>query len=169
MTTLLTKIDAIFYSRPLTMQSNDVNDPRPQTSVHFLVLRPLIAVPELDVKTNRLQRWDRVNQMSQRFWRNWRHDYFHILQMRYKWNDTVQVSEGQLLLLKDDNLPPLQWPFGRIEHVHSTPDGHVRVVDIRTSKGIVSSRPVNKYCFLPVNLKDVCNTPCSKAGRMFKN
>jgi hypothetical protein len=172
MTTLLTKIEAILNSRPLTIQSDDVNDPQPLTPGHFLIMRPLVAVPELDVadvKTNRLQRWDRINQMSQTFWRKWRHDYLHSLQMRYKWNDTVQVSEGQFVLLKDDNLPPLQWPFGRIERVHSTPDGHVRVVDIRTSKGIIPNRPVNKLCFLPVDLKDDCNTPCSKAGRNVQN
>jgi hypothetical protein len=170
-TTLLAKIEAILNSRPITMQSDDINDPQPLTPGHFLVLRPLNAVPEADVSdvnSNRLQRWDRINQMSQSFWKKWHHDYLHSLQMRYKWNDVVEVKVGQFVLLKDDNLPPLHWPYGRIERVHPTPDGHVRVVDIWTSKGTIPNRPVNKLCLLPVEQED-CHTPCSKAGRNVQN
>ena len=54
-----------------------------------------------------------------------------------------------LVLLKEDNLPPLIWSTGVIVDVHPGLDGLVRVVTVRTPKGVYK-RPVTKLCAFPV-------------------
>ncbi|GFX47440.1 hypothetical protein TNCV_1734271 [Trichonephila clavipes] len=51
-----------------------------------------------------------------------------------------------MVLVKEDNLPPLQWSLGRVVQVFPGDDGAVRVVDVKTQRGQfrpieVSSRP----------------------------
>jgi len=53
---------------------------------------------------------------------------------------------GDLVVIKDDNLPSNEWRLGRIDSVFPGADGHVRVVNIRTTRGIVK-RPVTKGFF----------------------
>ncbi|GFW58294.1 hypothetical protein TNCV_2634681 [Trichonephila clavipes] len=43
--------------------------------------------------------------------------------------------ENQLVLLKDPNTKPLDWPMGRILEVFPGSDGLVRVVNVKTSTG----------------------------------
>ncbi|GFU73072.1 hypothetical protein TNCV_4310061 [Trichonephila clavipes] len=43
--------------------------------------------------------------------------------------------ENQLVLFKDPNTKPLDWPMGRILEVFSGSDGLVRVVNVKTSTG----------------------------------
>lgn len=42
---------------------------------------------------------------------------------------------GNMVLLKDDNAPPLHRPLGRITQIHPGNDGVVRVVTVRTQSG----------------------------------
>ncbi|GFW36983.1 hypothetical protein TNCV_5018811 [Trichonephila clavipes] len=45
--------------------------------------------------------------------------------------------ENQLVLLKDPNTKPLDWPMGRILEVFPGSDGLVKVVNVKTSTGIL--------------------------------
>ncbi|GFT59833.1 jerky-like protein [Trichonephila clavipes] len=40
-----------------------------------------------------------------------------------------------MVLVKEDNLPPLQWSLGRVVQVFPGDDGAVRVVDVKTQRG----------------------------------
>lgn len=62
------------------------------------------------------------------------------------------MTVGDLVLLKEENLPPLMWKKAVISDIHAGGDGLVRVVTLRTAKGTLK-RPVSKICFLP-NLVD---------------
>ncbi|KAJ8946909.1 hypothetical protein NQ317_015189 [Molorchus minor] len=62
--------------------------------------------------------------------------------------DSFQI--GSLVLLKEENVPPLQWQLGRVVELHPGRDGVTRVVSIKLSgKGIIK-RAVTKICALPV-------------------
>ncbi|VEN55472.1 unnamed protein product [Callosobruchus maculatus] len=118
LSTTLIQIEAMLNSRPLCSLSSDPNDVGSLTPGHFLTLEPLNAPPDEDllcVKHSRLNRWQLVQQMQQHFWRRWHMEYLHTLQQRHKWNTPHNPpSVGQLVLLKDENTRPLQWPLGRI-------------------------------------------------------
>jgi len=58
------------------------------------------------------------------------------------------VTIGDLVLVKEDNLPPLVWKKAVIIDMHTERNGLVRVVTIRTATGTFK-RPIAKICVLP--------------------
>ncbi|XP_018361404.1 PREDICTED: uncharacterized protein LOC108760104 [Trachymyrmex cornetzi] len=152
--TLLVQIEAILNSRPLTPLSADPNDFSVLTAGHFLIGCPLIAYPEptiTDLNINRLDRWQRVEQLRQQFWLRWTKEYLHVCQQRSKWNTiTNPIQIGQLVILKEDNLPPLSWKLGRIKEVYPGQDGIIRTALIHTARSDYK-RPITKLCVLPIN------------------
>ncbi|XP_045497063.1 uncharacterized protein LOC123695307 isoform X2 [Colias croceus] len=151
--TVLTQVEAVLNSRPLTHLSTDPNDFLPLSPAHFLVGRPLTApvtaenlydVPEL-----RLPRFQRVEQIRQHFWNRWSKEYVSEMQTRTRWHQHKgDLKENTLVLIKDDRLPPLKWSLGRIHATYPGKDGVARVADIRTADGIVR-RAFTKICPLP--------------------
>lgn len=152
--TLLTKIEAILNSRPLSPLSDSPDDFTPLTPSHFLIGRPLTQVPErnvIHVPTNRLSLYQHLNQMTQHLWQRWSKEYISELQHRTKWKThSSSLQEGALVLIKEDNQPPMKWKLGRVEKVHIGSDGVGRVAVLRTAGGIIK-RTFNKICPLPVD------------------
>ncbi|XP_055542522.1 uncharacterized protein LOC129728133 [Wyeomyia smithii] len=152
MSTLLVQVEGCLNSRPITASSEDPNDLEPLTPAHFLVGASLQALPDqnyLDIPTNRLKQWQLVQRNVQNFWIRWKREYLSQLQSRIKrWRVPVPIEEGKLVIIKDDNLPPLRWKTGRIQKVHPGQDGVVRVVTLKTAAGFLT-RPVEKICILP--------------------
>lgn len=152
--TTFSLIETCLNSRPLSPISNDPNDLTPLTPGHFLIGEPLTALPQPDVRDvpqNRLTRYQRISQLKQHFWSRWSREYLSNLQQRPKWAQ-VQKSldlQGALVILKDDNVPPMQWRMGRIVETHPGRDGHTRVVSVRTRNGIIK-RALTKVCVLPL-------------------
>lgn len=153
LSTLLVQVEAILNSRPLTPLSNDPNDLNALTPAHFLIGCPITTFPEPNLKnlpTNRLSRWQQVEQLKQHFWQRWVKEYLHNCQSRVKWNVANKpIMVGQMVILQEDNLPPLCWSLGRIEQVYPSKDNIIRVVSVRTSKGVYK-RPITKLCVLPI-------------------
>ncbi|XP_076247806.1 uncharacterized protein LOC143187478 [Calliopsis andreniformis] len=152
--TLLTQIESCLNSRPLSPSSSDPHDVNPLTPGHFLIGTAPCALPDQDVtdiKLNRLNRYQLVQQMFQHFWQRWHKEYLHHLQQRHKWktSSNQQLRKGSLVVIKEDNLPPLRWSLGRITELHQGKDGISRVVTVRTATGIYK-RPTAKICILPM-------------------
>jgi hypothetical protein len=84
--------------------------------------------------------------MVQQLWKCWSHDYLHQLRQRSKWKDIQPNAPiGDVVLLKEDNLPPLVWKKAVISDIHTGRDGLTRVVMLTTSKETLK-RPVTKIC-----------------------
>jgi len=151
--TLLIQIEAILNSRPITPVSSYTNDLGFLTPGHFLIGTPLTAYPEEPlerVHVNRLSRWQHIQQLKQHFWKRWKREYLHQLQQRNKWQvPDALLKIGQMVILIEDNQPPLSWNMGRIQEIHPGNDGVTRVATIRTSKGIYK-RPITRLCLLPI-------------------
>lgn len=152
--TLLTQVELVLNSRPLHPLSSDPNDLQPLTPSHFLLLSPLnTEIPHVDfqkVPHSRLSRWELVQAMLQHFWKRWSLEYLHTLQQRTKWTTHIpNLVPNTLVLIRNDNLPPLKWDLARIICSHPGPDGVVRVVTLRTAHG-QCMRPVSKICPLPI-------------------
>lgn len=153
--TLLVQIEAILNSRPLSPISSDPNDTEPLTPSHFLIGRPLMLVPEPDlaeISDNRLSKYQHVQKLMQHFWKRWSLEYIGELQGRAKWKrgHPAAVKIGSLVILRNDNMPPLKWDMGRIVDLHPGSDGVIRVVSLKTSSGNVIKRAVTKLCVLPI-------------------
>lgn len=148
--TVLAEVEACVNSRPLTIFSNDPNDPLPLTPGHFLVGEPLLNVVHKDDNVVNLQdRWKLCNKMVRHFWTRWSTEYLVTLNNRYKWTThKVEPIIGDIVILKEDNIPPAKWLLGKIVETHPGIDNIVRVVTIETQKGMFK-RPCNKLCFLP--------------------
>lgn len=152
--TLLCEIEAIMNSRPLTPISADPNDLSCITPGHFLIGAALNSFPVPDMTEEResyLTRWQRVEQIRQHFWRRWSGEYLHTLIERQKWRfaEGKQLAVGQLALIQQPGMGPLQWQLGRIEQVHPGADGVSRTATLRTSRGVVT-RPLTKLAILPL-------------------
>ena len=72
------------------------------------------------------------------------------LQERTKWrrNSTDLLQIDDVVLLKDENLPPLKWVVGKISALHPGKDGVVRVATVTTATGDFK-RALTKLCVLP--------------------
>lgn len=147
--TVLSQIEAVLNSRPLSPLSPDPKDLCPLTPAHFLVGRPLTtpACDDLkDIPAHRLKRFQRVEQIRQHFWTRWSKEYVSELQVRTKWTDNkAELKEGALVLIKDSNLPPLKWNMGRVLRTIPGKDGISRVADLQTASGVVR-RAYAKIC-----------------------
>lgn len=152
MYTCLTMIEACLNSRPLYPLSSDPNDLSPLTPGHFLIGTALTATADPDLKKlplNRMSRWQYVQQLQQHFWSRWSKEYLTGLQQRLQWTKKKpNLNPGDLVLLKEDNLPPLKWHLGRVIEVFPGRDGLVRVAAVKTASGI-TRRAVSNLCPLP--------------------
>lgn len=153
MSTTLTQVEACLNSRPLSMLPSDHNDPTPLTPGHFLIGEPLVIVPERNYEQSNisnLRRWQVTQRMVQDFWRKWSNEYLvHCLQ-RYKWSKIIpEPNIGDVVLIKEDNLPPARWLLGKVVKKHPGLDNVTRVVTLKCNRSVIK-RPTNKLCILPV-------------------
>ncbi|XP_076165212.1 uncharacterized protein LOC143145582 [Ptiloglossa arizonensis] len=124
MITYLAEVEAILNSRSLIPLSSDPNDLTALTPGHFLI-------------ATRLTLWQHVQQMREHFWARWHKDYLHELTVRRKWHTQApqEVKEGKLVIVHEDNVPPLYWALGRIVALHPGDDNITRVVTVTTING----------------------------------
>lgn len=153
--TALCQIEAILNSRPICELSSDPNDVEALTPGHFLNVSPIEAIADEDVlesKANYLNRWQLVQKVTQDFWHRWREEYLHQLQVRNKWHTkNLNVKVGELVMLKDINLPSCKWPMGRIVELHPGRDGLTRVVTLKTANNTLK-RGITEIAPLPVRI-----------------
>ena len=86
------------------------------------------------------------------FWSRWRHEYLNTLQKRTKWqSDQPNLSNGDIVLLKDRELCRNEWPVGIVDNVLPSQDGKVRKAEVaifKNGKRIVYTRPVTELILL---------------------
>lgn len=160
LSTIFSKIESILNSRPLVGMSEDPGDLEVLTPGHFIIGQPLVALPEphwKDTKVSRLSRFQMIQKMYQSIWVRWHSEYLTSLQVRNKWyNHNNNLNVNDLVLIMDENSPPLQWKRGRILELYYGKDSVVRSVKLKTQFGELI-RPVVKLCKLPIEDKVVNN------------
>lgn len=168
--TVLAQIEAVLNSRPMYCLSTDPNDLSTLTPAHFLLGRPLTApVPDElpNPKISLITRFKRIEQMRQHFWKRWSLEYISELQRRVKWKlISKDLQPNTMVVVKEEDTPPLKWRLGRILEVFPGKDGIARVANIKTSTGIIR-RCFSKICPLPINEdcgEDNCNIESTSQG-----
>lgn len=152
--TVIKDVEAILNSRPITQLSNSPDDLDCLTPGHFLIGRRLTSLPIPHLQDHLpLDTWKLVDHIKNHFWRRWSAEYLRSQQQRYQWiNKTKNIAEGELVVLIDDNLPPMKWKLGRVVSTFPGDDGLIRVVDVKTSTGIFK-RGITKVCRLPSSVE----------------
>ena len=94
--------------------------------------------------------------MLQHFWDRWHSEYLSQLQQRHKWTreHTSLLPPGAMVVIKEDNQPPIKWRLGRVMELHPGRDNVARVVSVRTSDSTIK-RPVSKICILPIDQEQI--------------
>lgn len=153
--TVLVQIEGILNSRPLTPMSADHEDMSYLSPAHFLTGSSLTSYADLNLvgeNVGKLSFWKLCVQMQQTFWRQWHKQYLVMLQSRPKWKGVqTNLEIGTMVIIKSDNVSPLQWPIGRIVDVMPGRDGKVRALNVKTAKGSIINTSIMKVCPLPID------------------
>lgn len=151
------QIEACVNSRPLCPMSSDPNDIESLTPAHFLVGGSLISPPIEnldDVNVNWLSRWQLVQRATQQFWKQFQDEYLCRLQTKTKWfENKTEPKENELVLVKEENVAPYDWPMARIVKVHKGDDNLTRIVTLKM-KNKIFKRPITKITPLPIDYDD---------------
>ncbi|XP_047535757.1 uncharacterized protein LOC125070100 [Vanessa atalanta] len=152
LSTVLAQIEACLNSRPISQLSDNPDDLLPLTPGHFLVGEPLITIPDRDNTDDHItgiERWRLIQKMVNDFWKRWSREYLVLLSQRYKWTTNRTEPEiNDIVIVKEDNVPPAKWILGKIIQKHTGKDNITRVVTIKCKNNFLK-RPVSKLCFLP--------------------
>ncbi|XP_061705945.1 uncharacterized protein LOC133516919 [Cydia pomonella] len=115
-----------------------------------LTMIPAPLVQDSPIHT--LTRYQRIEALKAHFWKRYYKEFISELQVRNKWRrDGGQLKLGEMVLVKDDRLPPSRWLLGRVTAVYPGNDGVSRVADVTTTTGTLR-RAYNRLCPLPLTL-----------------
>lgn len=155
LTTLLCQIESCLNSRPLIpIDDTDVDNINPLTPGHFLIGETPVVVPAPDlreVNISHLSRWQYIQKLLSDFWHRWNTEYLSRLQQRPKWlKQRDELNIGDIVLVKQTNIPPGKWLLGRIVAKHPGLDNCTRVYSVK-SGDTVTKRCITKLCQLPID------------------
>ena len=149
--TFMAEVESLLNGHPLTHVTSDCQEEEALTPNHFLLGR---ANPNIlaDIVTEKdlcsCKQWKHAQVMSQHFWKRWLREYLPALTEHRKWRkDARNVSEGDLVLVVNENSPRGCWPLGCVTRLLPGDDARVRAAEVRTKSGTYV-RPVVKLCLL---------------------
>ncbi|XP_060554088.1 uncharacterized protein LOC132715131 [Ruditapes philippinarum] len=167
--TIVTEIECIMNDRPLTYVTSDIGDPDPLTPPHLLYGRRITSLPyngntpePQNVTMSDVTKRARLQaQLISHYRLRWRHEYLTSLRQYHKTtgNNTQTVQVGDVVQIYDES-PRTQWKLGVIQQLIYGNDGLTRAAILRTSNGLVTSRPIVKLYPL-----EIISTSSSFCGR----
>jgi hypothetical protein len=133
--TVLLNSEAVVNSRPLTLVSDDPNDPLVISPSHLNIGRSLMSLPDNLAKDQRHDTvavmWHERQRLHQEFWGRWRKEYLASLQSAQKWLlPGHEPRVGEVVLLDDKPRSRNEWPIARITEITRGSDGKVRMVKL---------------------------------------
>ena len=166
--TVLTEVEAVINSRPLTyLYSDNVN--QALTPVHLIYGKRLLTLPdsivypqeEEDTPELLNKRMKYLITLQNKFCQKWQSEYLSELREQHKERNNKgsksmnrEIQEGELVTIQEDSLPKGQWRMGLVEQLLRSQDGVIRGAEVKvvTRNGKTSHlrRPVTKLCPLEV-------------------
>ncbi|XP_033116710.1 uncharacterized protein LOC117116716 [Anneissia japonica] len=133
--TFMAEACAVVNSHPITTLSTDPNDPLALNPTMLLTQKtsPLQTPPGKFVKEDLYgrKRWRHVQYLADQFWIRWRKEYLQNLQYRQKWlQPKPNISAGDVVILKQKDVPRYSWPLARVKKTLPSEDGRVRKVEV---------------------------------------
>ena len=145
--TLLTEVEHTVNSRPLTHLSVDPEDQESLTPNHFLIGRSCGSAVLGDFDDSELigkANWKTAQRLADHFWKRWLKEYLPTLMpRRLAGRPGTDPQHGDVVIIADSSLPRNTWPRGEVINVYVGPDGRTRIVDVRTTGGVLR-RPTSR-------------------------
>ena len=153
---ILVELEAIINDRPLGYDPGDLNQLETLTPNHLLYGRKLRTFPKEVTSWEELssdptvgredvtKRFQYISHLCDHLWNRWKREYLSALRETHNNNvrNIVWPTLGELVLIHDEG-PRAKWKLGKILRLYPGEDGIVRVVQLKTSMGIIN-RPVVK-------------------------
>ncbi|XP_065093220.1 uncharacterized protein LOC135713930 [Ochlerotatus camptorhynchus] len=148
---LLTEVEGIVNSRPLTHVPIDSDSAPALTLNHYLLGS---SDGSNDSGAALRQNWRTSQILANQFWKRWVTDYLPEITRRTKWfAHTKPIAVGDIVVIVDFKLPISCWPKGRIIYTRVGNDGCVRAATVQTANGIYE-RPVRKLAVLDIRREE---------------
>jgi len=176
LSTVLTEVEAIVNSRPLSYLSSEDLD-EPLTPHHLLTGRRLLSLPNVTGLVDRTDedfvvnsdelnaRVKRLTSVLEDYWIRWREEYLLNLRERYSAVDNVGVPRspvpGEVVIVHDETHPRNFWKLGKVIDVIKGSDGQTRgaVLDVITNgKTVTLRRPITRLYPLEVMCKSMASS-----------
>ena len=128
---------SIVNSRSLTTDNiSDTKSLEPLTLNHLLTMKSSVLLPPPgkfvaeDVYARK--RWRRVQYLMEQFWGRWRKEYLANITLRQHWHSSRRnVKIGDIVILKEEEIPRNEWRLGRVLDVCEDADGLVRKATVQ--------------------------------------
>ena len=156
LSTILTEVEAVLNSRPLTYTYVNTKEEGPLTPAHFLCGHRLLSLPDQqnsnedygNTTREELSRRAKYHEtLIHSFWKRWQQEYLTGLREQYckkRKAPNYTVSKGDVVLIHDHIRKRNQWKMGVVTTLYPGKDGLVRSVTLRTSSGQELNRPIEK-------------------------
>ena len=109
-TTVLTQVEACLNSRPLVPLPCDDDGVEALTPGHFLIGRPLEALPDPSFSycsLSLLRRWHLCQALVRHFWQRWSVEYIASIRRFVKWHyPSRNMQIGDIVVMQEDGLIP---------------------------------------------------------------
>lgn len=181
MNTVITRIEAILNTRPLTKLNIDDIAEIPLRPIDFLHRNLAFSLPEgesarddndpsydpefIQSRKQAIEAITFSEKIADKFWDTWRSEYLVALremqkqqlrQPRHLARDCPEL--GEVVLIEQDLLPRGSWPYGKITEIIASSDGLVRSAKILMPNKNLIHRPLNKI--YPLEIRSAANAPC---------
>ena len=158
----LSEVAASINSRPLTFVGTGETKV-PLTPNHFLCgqgsqgLEGDLVEDSSQVDASVLSlRHQELIERQEEFWKVWSDEYLRSLPAAYqKFKKSGNLSVGSVVLVKEDNMARMKWLMAVVLSLESGVDGVPRMATLRTSKGKVIRRAVQRLYDLEVTESEV--------------
>lgn len=153
--TVLTEVEAVVNSRPLTFIESDIGEPCALTPADLLIGRRFTALPNgasnvatTSTRTDALRRQQYRKRLTENFWTRWQKEY--LLQLRSAHfaarRTATEFNVGDIVLVYAEKTPRQMWKLARILEVYRSVDGRIRSCKIKLQDGLVTTRAIQRLC-----------------------
>ena len=155
--TIITKIEAIINSRPLTYVQADINSGYALTPSHFLSLNQKTGCPNIDTgvvnlvdsSTKLIEMWKRGQDRLDNFWNVWSTEYLHVLREKkatklkpVKGEVRRKPELGEIVIVKEENQHRGRWKIAKVQRlIISEIDNKHRAVQLLLPSRLMIKRP----------------------------
>ena len=172
---MITEVEAVLNSRPLTYVYGDFNSGFVLTPSHFLVSNRNLGVSfcgdiddhsdhefqvNKDSAAKLVEHWKKGQKRLDIFWKSWRDEYLLSLRERtplvHRQPRSLSEKEptvGSIIIVRDDNLPRSNWRIGKILRLIVSRDSKIRSAEIQLPGNVIIARPVNWHLY-PLEVPD---------------